>query len=203
MDKKYIYMAVAVIAIIIVSLLIGKSIGEKNQKDKAAKTEIRYIQADNEKFEKKIDSLGKTVGKLIKEVGNYKEKEIEIRTEYQKITIEKPANKECEHLYNDCTHKISLMGKTIEIKDSIESNLNNQISLKNQIIEGKDHIITNKDREIQLVKDMNKPRNKKFGIGVQVGTGISGFKASADQSYSVKYTPVYVGVGLSYNLFTF
>lgn len=203
MGKKYIYIVLAFIAAIAISIIIGKSIGEKKQADKQTKIEIRYIQADTKQLEKKIDSLNKTVEKISKNTVKLKEKEIEIRTEYEKITIEKPANVECEHLYNNCTHKIALMEKTISMKDSIEVNLNEQLVLKDKIIDNKDNIISNKDKEIELVKKLNKPRNKKFGIGIQVGTGVSGFKSTIDQSYSAKFTPVYVGVGLSYNIFTF
>lgn len=199
--KKYIYIAIGVIVAVLLSLYIGKSIGEKNQKNKQIKTQIKVIHKDNKEAQKKIDSLNLLVKDLSKKDVIYKNREVVIREKAKNIVIEKPANKECEDLYNKATEKIGYLEETINIKDSIETNLRTQLKLKDNIIFEKDRQLSNKDREIELLKDLGKPRDKKYSISIHVGTG--GAVTKNNNSINVQFVPVYVGVGLSRNIISF
>jgi hypothetical protein len=203
MEKKYLYIGGIILVIlgILIALYIGKEIGEKDQRDQQIKTEIRTIHEDNKKSLLKIDSLNKIIKASIGKDKILKEKETVVRTEYKTITLPQPTNKECNDLYEKATTKIALMEETIVIKDSIESNLRREIRLKDNVIFEKDNIISNKDKEIALMKDLSKPRSKKWAISAHLGTGY-GMNTSST-SVQFKQVPVYVGVGVSRNIISF
>ena len=104
-------------------------------------------------------------------------------------------------MYNKATTKINYLEKAIVVKDSIEVNLRKTIALKDNIIFQKDNIITNKDKEILLIKELNKPRVKKWAVSLQVGTGFG--IETLDRNIQVKQIPVYAGVGISRDIFRF
>lgn len=202
MDKKYyIYVAIGIIIAIALSLYIGNEIGKKDQKDVQIRTEIREVQVESEKAKAKIDSLNGLVKSLSKKDKVLKKEEIIVREKAKEIIITKPDNPECDNLYDKATEKIALLETTIVIKDSIETNLRNHIRLQDNIIMQKDQIISNKDKEIALNKQLAKPRNKKWSVGIQVGTGAG--VSQVNSTIQVKQIPVYVGIGLSRHLFSF
>lgn len=199
--NKYVYIGIGIIVIILISLYIGKSIGEKDQKDIQTKDRIEYIQVDNKETIKKIDSLTKVVGSIKNETQIIREKETIIREKADDIVIAKPENTDlCDELYDNATKKISLLNETIVLKDSIEKNLNRVIYNQESIISNKDRIISNKDEEIRLNKQLSKPRNKKFSIGIQVGYGAT--VTTLNNTATFKTAP-YIGIGISKALVSF
>ena len=201
MNNKYIYIGIAFVLAILIALYIGKSNGQKGQKDDQIRTEIKVIHVENKEAIKKVDSLNKVIAKFGKKDVQYKTEYITIKEKADKIYIEKPLNKECDDLYNKATTKINYLEKAIVVKDSIEVNLRKTIALKDNIIFQKDNIITNKDKEILLIKELNKPRVKKWAVSLQVGTGFG--IETLDRNIQVKQIPVYAGVGISRDIFRF
>ena len=110
-------------------------------------------------------------------------------------------NKDCEDLYYKASDKIESLNKTITIKDSIENNLRNTIVNKDNVISLKDDIIKNKDSEIELVKSLGKKRDKKYSVSIQLGTGAAVTKNI--NSINAQFVPIYVGIGISRNIFSF
>lgn len=201
MNNRYIYIGIAFVLAILIALYIGKSNGQKDQKDDQIRTEIKVIHVENKEAVKKVDSLNKVIAKFGKKDVQYKTEYITIKEKADKIYIEKPLNKECDDLYDKATTKINYLEKAIVVKDSIEVNLRNTIALKDNIIFQKDNIITNKDKEIVLIKELNKPRVKKWAVSLQVGTGFG--IETLDRNIQVKQIPVYAGVGISRDIFRF
>lgn len=203
MKKIYLYIggALLIILAIVVAVYVGKQIGQKDQKNQQIKTEIRTIHVDNKKSQATIDSLNKVIKSSVQKDKILKEKEYVVRTEYKTITLPHPQNEECDELYDKANQKIALMEEVITIKDSVESNLRTEIRLKDNVIFEKDNIISNKDKEIALIKDLSKPRNKKWAISAHIGTGY-GMDASSS-AIRFKQVPVYVGVGISRNIISF
>lgn len=201
MNNKYIYIGIAFVLAILIALYIGKSNGQKDQKDDQIRTEIKVIHVENKEAIKKVDSLNKVIAKFGKKDVQYKTEYITIKEKADKIYIEKPLNKECDDLYNKATTKIDYLEKAIVVKDSIEVNLRKTIALKDNIIFQKDNIIANKDKEIVLIKELNKPRVKKWAVSLQVGTGFG--IETLDRNIQVKQIPVYAGVGISRDIFRF
>lgn len=201
MNNKYIYIGIAFVLAILIALYIGKSNGQKDQKDDQIRTEIKVIHVENKEAIKKVDSLNKVIAKFGKKDVQYKTEYITIKEKADKIYIEKPLNKECDDLYNKATTKINYLEKAIVVKDSIEVNLRKTIALKDNIIFQKDNIIANKDKEIVLIKELNKPRVKKWAVSLQVGTGFG--IETLDRNIQVKQIPVYAGVGISRDIFRF
>lgn len=201
MNNRYIYIGIAFILAILIALYIGKSNGQKDQKDDQIRTEIKVIHVENKEAVKKVDSLNKVIAKFGKKDVQYKTEYITIKEKADKIYIEKPLNKECDDLYDKATTKINYLEKAIVVKDSIEVNLRNTIALKDNIIFQKDNIIANKDKEIVLIKELNKPRVKKWAVSLQVGTGFG--IETLDRNIQVKQIPVYAGVGISRDIFRF
>ena len=203
MKKIYLYIggALLIILAIIVAIYIGKQIGQKDQKNQQIKTEIRTIHVDNKKSLATIDSLNKVIKTSVQKDKILKEKEYVVRTEYKTITLPHPQNKECDELYDKANQKIALMAEVITIKDSVESNLRTEIRLKDNVIFEKDNIISNKDREIALIKDLSKPRNKKWAVSAHIGTGYG--MDAASSTIRFRQVPVYVGVGISRNIISF
>lgn len=199
--NKYVYIILGVLILIGVSLYIGNSMGKKEQKNAQIKKEIKYIQVDNKLTENKIDSLNSVIKSLEKKDLKLKKQESTVKEKAEKITIDKPVNKECDDLYNKATTKIGLLNTVISTKDSIENNLRTTIDEKDNVINLKDRIISNKDEEIRLTKELGKPRNKKIVIGLQLGTG--GAVSKNNNNLTFQYVPVYVGVGITYKLFEF
>lgn len=199
--KKYLYIIVGVIIIIALSYYIGNSVGRKNKEDQQVKKEIKIIQVENKDNIRKIDSLNNKIKQLDKKDNSLKEKEIEIREKIKTIVIEKPENKDCEDLYYKASDKIESLNKTITIKDSIENNLRNTIVNKDKVISLKDDIIKNKDSEIELVKSLGKKRDKKYSVSIQLGTGATVTKNI--NSINAQFVPIYVGIGISRNIFSF
>jgi hypothetical protein len=199
--KNYIYFAIGFIIVVLVSLYIGRSIGEKGQKDAQIKDRIKVIHVENKETIKKIDSLGNVIKSLAENTKVIKEKETIIREKANDIKIEKPANTtECDDLYNKSTEKIGLLEDVISKKDTIESNLNLVIDNQNNIITNKDKIISNKDLELSLTKDLAKSRNKKFTVGIQIGYG---FGITSENNKVILKTVPYVGIGVSKTIFSF
>ena len=201
MNNKYIYIGIAFVLAILIALYIGKSNGQKDQKDDQIRTEIKVIHVENKEAIKKVDSLNKVIAKFGKKDVQYKTEYITIKEKADKIYIEKPLNKECDELYDKATTKINYLEKAIVVKDSIEVNLRNTIALKDNIIFQKDNIIANKDKEIVLIKELNKPRVKKWAVSLQVGTGFG--IETLDRNIQVKQIPIYAGVGISRDIFRF
>jgi hypothetical protein len=198
--QTYVYIIIGILIIIGVSIYIGKSIGNKEQKDIQIKKEIEYIQVDNKQAEKKIDSLQSIVKDLNKKDKSLKTKEVKIREKANEIVLEKPKNEECNEIYEKANAKIEAQNKALVIKDTIEHNLRNIITEKDYIIDTKDRIIANKDKEIELTKELQKPRNKKYSIGIQVGYG--GGVTVENNKITFKAVP-YVGIGISRTIFSF
>ena len=201
MNKKYIYIGIAVIVAILISLYIGKSIGQKDQKDIQIHKQIEYIHVDNQQSVKKIDSLNLVINSLKKKDVVLKKDEAKKKDKADQIIITKPDNPECNELYTNATNKISLLEEIIVIKDSVESNLRVQLVEKDKIISLKDRVLANKDTEIGLLKELGKKRDKKYSISIQVGTG--GAITKNSNAINVQYVPVYVGIGISRNILSF
>lgn len=202
MTNKYIYIGMGVIVLILLCLYIGKSIGQKDQKDIQIKDRIKIVQVDNKKQQSIIDSLNNIVKTTANKTQIIKEKEIIIREKANDIIITKPENTtECDELYENSVKKITLLEETISYKDTIESNLKYTIDNQQGIILSKDKIIANKDLEIKLTKELSKPRIKKYSIGIQVGYGVSVVK-TGQSSINFKTTP-YIGLGISRNILSF
>lgn len=201
MDKKYIYIVIGILLIIGLSIYIGKSIGNKEYKDKEIKTKIEYIHVENKQSIEKIDSLNKVIKDLSKKETSLKKEETKIKEKANNIILIKPENKDCEDLYNKATEKIELLNNVIVVKDSVELNLKNQIQEQKKIISLKDNIIINKDEEISLIKKLSKPRDKKYSISIHIGTGAAITKNN--NSVNAQFVPIYVGVGISRNILSF
>lgn len=201
MDKKYIYIAIGLIVIILVSLYIGKSIGQKDQKDVQTKERIKVIQVENKQTIQKIDSLNTVIKDLANRTDKVVEKQVIIREKAKDIVIEKPVNTtECDDLYNKSITKISLLEESLAIGDTIQKNLNSIIDNKDEIISNKDKIIANKDLELKLTKDLQKPRVKKYSISVQVGYGAT---VTTQNNTATFKTAPYIGIGISRAIFSF
>jgi hypothetical protein len=199
--NKYIYIGIGVILLILISLYIGKSIGEKDQRDSQNKDRIKVVQVDSRETIKKIDSLGKLISNIKVSNQVIKGKEIIIREKAKDIVLEKPKDTEvCDELYDAATEKISLLEETITVKDTIEKNLNSIINTQESIILNKDRIIANKDEEIKLTKELGKTRNKKFSIGIQLGYGAT---VTTHNNTATFKTAPYIGIGVSRTLFSF
>lgn len=198
---KYIYIAIEIILLIGITLYIGKKIGGKESRDKDTKTKIEYVQVENKQSIKKIDSLNKLITNLSKKEIILKKEEVKIKEKAQDIILIKPENKDCEDLYNKAIEKIDLLNQVIVVKDSVELNLKNQIQEQKNIISLKDNVIKNKDIEISLIKNLAKPRDKKYSISIHVGTGAAISKNN--NSINAQFVPVYVGIGISRNLISF
>ena len=199
--KKYIYIIISIIIIVLITFYIGRSTGIKNKSDSTAKTTIKVIHKDTKKLDNKIDSLYNVIETLNKKNNSLKSKEVVYRNKNSEYKIPIPNNKECDTLYKICNNKIFLLEQTIAVKDSIENNLNNSILTLDNIIINKNKIIKNKDEEIGLLKSINNPRSKKLSISLQVGTG--GQIISDKKNININRVPLYVGVGISYKIFEF
>ena len=199
--KKYVYIIISVIIIVLITFYIGRSTGIKNKSDSVAKTTIKVIHKDTKKLDNKIDSLYNVIETLNKKNNSLKSREVVYRNKSSEYKIPIPNNKECDTLYKICNDKIFLLEETIAVKDSIENNLNNSILTLDNIIINKNKIIKNKDEEIGLLKSINNPRSKKLSISLQVGTG--GQIISDKKNININRVPLYVGVGVSYKIFEF
>lgn len=199
--KKYVYIIISVIIIVLITFYIGRSTGIKNKSDSIAKTTIKVIHKDTKKLDNKIDSLYNVIETLNKKNNSLKSREVVYRNKSSEYKIPIPNNKECDTLYKICNDKIFLLEETIAVKDSIENNLNNSILTLDNIIINKNKIIKNKDEEIGLLKSINNPRSKKLSISLQVGTG--GQIISDKKNININRVPLYVGVGVSYKIFEF
>lgn len=199
--KKYVYIIISVIIIVLIAFYIGRSTGIKNKSDSIAKTTIKVIHKDTKKLDNKIDSLYNVIETLNKKNNSLKSREVVYRNKSSEYKIPIPNNKECDTLYKICNDKIFLLEETIAVKDSIENNLNNSILTLDNIIINKNKIIKNKDEEIGLLKSINNPRSKKLSISLQVGTG--GQIISDKKNININRVPLYVGVGVSYKIFEF
>ena len=120
--KKYIYIAIGLVILIMTVLYIGKQIGEKKSRDKDALTKIEYVQVENKQSIKKIDSLKNLIKDLSKKEKSLKKEETKIKEKANNIILVKPENPECNDLYNKATEKIELLTQVIVVKDSVESN---------------------------------------------------------------------------------
>lgn len=198
--KTYIYIIIGFLILTGISVYIGKSIGNKEQKNIQIKKEIEYVHVDNKKAEKKVDSLKLVIKDLIKKDKTLKTKETNIRTKADKIVLDKPKNEECNDIYEKANEKIEMQNKALIIKDTIENNLRNMINEKDNIIDLKDKLIFNKNKEINLLKELEKPRNKKFTIGIQIGYG--GTVNIQSNKMEFKTAP-YIGIGISRTIFSF
>ena len=199
--KKYVYIIISVIIIVLITFYIGRSTGIKNKSDSIAKTTIKVIHKDTKKLDNKIDSLYNVIETLNKKNNSLKSREVVYRNKSSEYKIPIPNNKECDTLYKICNDKIFLLEQTIAVKDSIENNLNNSILTLDNVIINKNKIIENKDEEIRLVKSINNQRSKKLSISLQVGTG--GQIISDKKNININRVPLYVGVGVSYKIFEF
>lgn len=199
--KKYVYIIISVIIIVLITFYIGRSTGIKNKSDSIAKTTIKFIHKDTKKLDNKIDSLYNVIETLNKKNNSLKSREVVYRNKSSEYKIPIPNNKECDTLYKICNDKIFLLEETIAVKDSIENNLNNSILTLDNIITNKNKIIKNKDEEIGLLKSINNPRSKKLSISLQVGTG--GQIIADKKNININRVPLYVGVGVSYKIFEF
>ena len=199
--KKYVYIIISVIIIVLITFYIGRSTGIKNKSDSVAKTTIKVIHKDTKKLDNKIDSLYNVIETLNKKNNSLKSREVVYRNKSSEYKIPIPNNKECDTLYKICNDKIFLLEETIAVKDSIENNLNNSILTLDDIIINKNKIIKNKDEEIGLLKSINNPRSKKLSISLQVGTG--GQIIADKKNININRVPLYVGVGISYKIFEF
>ena len=199
--KKYLYIIISVIIIVLITFYIGRSAGIKNKSDSIAKTTIKVIHKDTKKLDNKIDSLYNVIETLNKKNNSLKSREVVYRNKSSEYKIPIPNNKECDTLYKICNDKIFLLEETIAVKDSIENNLNNSILTLDNIIINKNKIIKNKDEEIGLLKSINNPRSKKLSISLQVGTG--GQIISDKKNININRVPLYVGVGVSYKILEF
>ena len=199
--KKYVYIIISVIIIVLITFYIGRSTGIKNKSDSVAKTTIKVIHKDTKKLDNKIDSLYNVIETLNKKNNSLKSREVVYRNKSSEYKIPIPNNKECDTLYKICNDKIFLLEETIAVKDSIENNLNNSILTLDNIIINKNKIIKNKDEEIGLLKSINNPRSKKLSISLQVGTG--GQIISDKKNININRVPLYMGVGISYKIFEF
>lgn len=199
--KKYVYIVISVIIIVLITFYIGRSTGIKNKSDSIAKTTIKVIHKDTKKLDNKIDSLYNVIETLNKKNNSLKSREVVYRNKSSEYKIPIPNNKECDTLYKICNDKIFLLEQTIAVKDSIENNLNNSILTLDNIIINKNKIIENKDEEIRLVKSINNQRSKKLSVSLQVGTG--GQITTDKKNININRVPLYVGVGISYKIFEF
>ena len=199
--KKYVYIIISVIIIVLITFYIGRSTGIKNKSDSIAKTTIKVIHKDTKKLDNKIDSLYNVIETLNKKNNSLKSREVVYRNKSSEYKIPIPNNKECDTLYKICNDKIFLLEQTIAVKDSIENNLNNSILTLDNVIINKNKIIENKDEEIRLVKSINNQRSKKLSISLQVGTG--GQIIADKKNININRVPLYVGVGVSYKIFEF
>ena len=199
--KKYVYIIISVIIIVLITFYIGRSTGIKNKSDSVAKTTIKVIHKDTKKLDNKIDSLYNVIETLNKKNNSLKSREVVYRNKSSEYKIPVPNNKECDTLYKICNDKIFLLEQTIAVKDSIENNLNNSILTLDNVIINKNKIIENKDEEIRLVKSINNQRSKKLSVSLQVGTG--GQITTDKKNININRVPLYVGVGISYKIFEF
>ena len=199
--KKYVYIIISVIIIVLITFYIGRSTGIKNKSDSIAKTTIKVIHKDTKKLDNKIDSLYNVIETLNKKNNSLKSREVVYRNNSSEYKIPIPNNKECDTLYKICNDKIFLLEQTIAVKDSIENNLNNSILTLDNVIINKNKIIENKDEEIGLLKSINNPRSKKLSISLQVGTG--GQITTDKKNININRVPLYIGVGVSYKIFEF
>ena len=199
--KKYVYIIISVIIIVLITFYIGRSTGIKNKSDSIAKTTIKVIHKDTKKLDNKIDSLYNVIETLNKKNSSLKSREVVYRNKSSEYKIPIQNNKECDTLYKICNDKIFLLEQTIAVKDSIENNLNNSILTLDNVIINKNKIIENKDEEIRLVKSINNQRSKKLSISLQVGTG--GQIIADKKNININRVPLYMGVGISYKIFEF
>ena len=190
-----IIIGIVIIIIMIVIYLAGRNNGIKIEQNKNIDKEVKTLVVKEKITQKQIDSLNNILLKNVKEKTVFVEKEAKVIKEIEKITIEKPKDTVCNDLYEKASKKISLLNTQISIKDSVEKRSNNIIGNQSIMLSKKDSIINFKTKQINLIQQ-KKTVSKKFGIGVNVGYGIS---VSKDK---VEAKP-YVGIGVSYNFINF
>ena len=149
--KKYVYIIISVIIIVLITFYIGRSAGIKNKSDSIAKTTIKVIHKDTKKLDNKIDSLYNVIETLNKKNNSLKSREVVYRNKSSEYKIPIPNNKECDTLYKICNDKIFLLEQTIAVKDSIENNLNNSILTLDNVIINK-----NKKSMLSFLQKINK-----------------------------------------------
>ena len=194
-NKTWIIVCIILGVAMIGVYLFGRYNGIKTEQNNNIDKEIKPLVIKEKITQKQIDSIYSIVNKDQNVKNDFKDKEIEIIKQIEYITLTKPKDTACNQLYDDATKKISLLNNRIDIKDSIENISNLIIDNQYSIISRKDSLISYKDKQIQLIKN-KKPIPKKIGIGLHVGYGMSVTESR------VELRP-YVGIGVSYNVFTF
>lgn len=161
---KYIGL-IAALMLLIISGFIGYQYGKTQVKTTIVEKKIKITQ-------KQIDSLKATLKPIEKEIVKYKEKRAELQKKEIEITYPK---EECKEIVENLKQQLSNCDSVTAYQDKI-------IYVDREIIKNQDMIIDLKEI----------PKQKRFGVGIQVGYGITDKQLSP-----------YIGVGISYNILRF
>lgn len=197
-NKNYIFYIIGAVVIIGMLLFVyfsGRSNGVNSEKNKVIDTEVKTLVVNAKITQKQIDSIQSLQPKLQKDKEDFKQQETIVKKEIVKVYLEKPKDTVCNDLYNKANIKIGLLNNQISLKDNIEDRSNKIINNQSSVINKQESLIKNKDEQIELIKN-KKTTTKRFGLGLNIGYGISVGK-------DVVEARPYVGVGLSYNFANF
>lgn len=161
---KYIGL-IAALMLLIIAGFIGYQYGKAQVKTTIVEKKIKITQ-------KQIDSLTATIKPTENKIVRYKEKRAELQNKEVEITYPK----------DDCKEIVENLKQQLSNCDSVTIYQDKIIYVDREIIKKQDVIIDLKEL----------PKQKRFGIGVQVGYGLT-----------EKQLSPYIGVGVSYNILRF
>lgn len=189
--KRNIIIGSVIILALLLIFYLGYRRGVVNQSDLETKTKIEYIDREIKLDQTKIDSIKKSVKKDTEIVIRWKTKLEEVKNDYKEITPPKDSN--CLDNYKEYTKSIDNLKTQNYIKDSIITKQDTIIKKQSLQLVLKDDIISKKDTQIDLLNTNKKVKQKRFGVGIQVGI-------KYNEAEGVK---PYVGGGISYNFLNF
>lgn len=161
---KYIGLIVVLLFIAVIGF-IGYQYGKAQVKTAIVEKRVKITQ-------KQIDSLKSTIKPIENKVSKLKKKRAELQKKEVEITYPK---EECKEIVENLKEQLSNCDSVTIYQDKI-------IYVDREIIKKQDVIIDLKEL----------PKQKRFGIGVQVGYGLT-----------EKQLSPYIGVGVSYNILRF
>lgn len=185
--KRNIIIGGVIILALLFVFYFGYQRGVINQDNKETKTKIEYIEKEIELTQDKIDSIKSTVKKDTEIVIKWKDKIKVVEKDYKEI--EPPTDTICNKVYKDYLQSNNNLKTQISLRDSVIKTQDTIIKKQELQLNLKDDIISKKDLQIDLLNQNKKVKQKRIGLGLQLGTTINS---------NMEFKP-YVGGGISYN----
>lgn len=185
--KRNMIIGGAIVVALLISIIVGYYRGVIHERDRDDKKKIEYIEKRIELSEEQIDSIKRTVKADVKIVTKWKEVIREKEKEYK--DVKPPKDTVCLEVYEEYKKSNDNLKTQIVYKDSIINKQDKIIVSLERVVREKDLIIQDKDKIIKIHEDNKKVKQKRWGIGGQLGT-----------TYQDGKVKPYIGVGISYNL---